>query len=205
MTEALAVRADEAITILSGTLRAAQSRLEMEEHEYNKKRDRMVRVAHQRGTDNSIGSALDDLLEEFGLPRRPYRGMLEFVLRLDYPVTGIPDSGRLQTTGTNRLYWQEGMRVTFPLTGSVYAFLYEGTCLCDNAFEPIRQWAQEYTGEAVGAEALFQYTHLTCQHPDCPNRPVRRSASRLPAAQRQQIDWSGVPSHPVRVVTPATT
>jgi hypothetical protein len=183
------------IATLTTTLERATARLTLEEEEYNAKRDRMVAVAHQRGNDNSIGEALDDLLEEFGLPRRPQRGYLRCVLMVNAPVN---QSGETIMTDTNQyVYRTDQVRVSWPVVADHTGSMREGdTCLCDNAEENIRVWLEGSFGEAAARTMHFQIGDPFCGIDACPNRPGRRYPDLS-----DTIAWHEKPMHVVTEVT----
>ena len=187
------------ISALTLTLERATARLATEEEEYNAKRDRMVTVAHQRGNDNSIGEALDDLLEEFGLPRRPQRAYLRCVLMVNAPVN---QSGDTIMTDTNQyVYRNDQVRVSWPVVADHVGNLREGdTCLCDNADETIRGWMVAYYNEAASRTMRFQIGTNYCGIDDCPNRAGMQYPDVSHAAR---VDWTTKPIHAVAAADPA--
>lgn len=202
MTEQTIEKIDTTILHLGGMVRAAESRLEMEAHEYAAKRDRMVKVAHKRGTDNGIGSALDDLLEEFGLPRRPWRGTLQALVQMEFVVDDWR-GGQVRTAGGRRdLYHVAGTRVLQPYSVYHDAHLYEGVCLCEHAEGPINEWIVNAFGADNLAGARYRVALPSCGHNDCPNAENRRTMSGMYANDVAAFDFSGFPSQPV--VLPAT-
>ena len=72
-------------------LAEATAQLQQDRDRRAAKEARIVEVAHEEGTANGIGEALDDLLTEFDLPGRPWRT----TLRLNLEWTQNVSSQRL--------------------------------------------------------------------------------------------------------------
>lgn len=184
---------DQTITALGITLQRATERLATEEAEFIAKRDKMVEVAHRRGTANSIGTSLDDLLEEFDLPRRPERVYLRGLLMISAPVNRSLDH---VTTDTGQyLYWTPGMRVQTPVAMDyVMNRPADVDCACDAPLDGVREWLRSYYGEVNAASMSFQIGRTFCGVDDCPNRA---GAAYPDPSQAALVDWSTIPSHRV--------
>jgi hypothetical protein len=192
MTEINEAVVNGTITSLTATLERATARLGLEEEEYNAKRDRMVAVAHQRGNDNSIGVALDDLLEEFGLPRRPVRGSLRALVMVTAPVSTTGET--IMTDSSQYVYRNENVRVSWPVEMDYTASMREGdTCLCDNEGAIVRDWVRSYYGEPAHRTMSVQVGPTHCSIDDCPNRSgmIRPSTARAGT-----IAWHERPVYP---------
>lgn len=186
----------DTITELTTARDRAQLRLTEEAEAYTSKRDRMVRVAHQKATRNSIGSALDDLMEEFGLPRRGYRGYAYGVIRIHAPL-----HESTVTSARRTLMMSAGAYVPMSATTQVSwvasfdgygaAAQAEEHCLCDSIERTARDWIVDSYGAEQAASLSFQIGHASCDSSVCPNGDSGGRAHRCD--RDETIDWADKP------------
>jgi hypothetical protein len=194
----------ETISALTITRDRAIARLGAEEEAYLTKRNRMVRIAHDRGTANSIGSALDDLLEEFDLPRRGPSGYLRALVMVYSPVTDSTRT-RLTLASGGSVYVNERTRVGWPLgVDHSTSSTSEETCLCDDPVERVRSYLQAAYGNDVANQMTFQIGAIGCTLSTCPNK-VGGSAAYFSETSTPTRPWHEVPMHTVVVPGVAAT
>lgn len=188
---------DGTIAALNATLTAARERLASEEAEYTAKRDAMVSTAHRLGTRNGIGPALDDLLEEFGLPRRRPLGTLSVVLLVSGPLRHT-STGYTLHNGTAVYHTPSfAPRLTWPLTVGFDTQLPEGAShLCEDPVPLVREWLSTYYGEAAARPFTFQIGRTYC---DSETGAFDCEHDEFPVTEQQaaDIDWTTIPVHKV--------
>lgn len=187
---------DATIAALRVTLDRATARLGDEEREYNAKRDAMVEVAHRRGTENSIGEALDDLLEEFGLARRAWRGTFRALIQVTGQVN--PRGAGVSLASGVTMYPTHHMTVTSPFGASVEATIPDGHegCACDFAADNIRRWLRENYGAPTAETMRFRVGRMYCRHPGCPHDDFYPDAS-----DGASVNWHEFTEHVVGPVS----
>lgn len=181
MTEQITV--DEAVTNIEAQIAQVEQERAGETERYLHKRTRMVEQAHMLGNRHGIGEALDDLLDEFGLDRRPWRGTLRMNGLISLPV----GQDRVSIFGSDGqvLYTNRNFRLVQDLQGLSWTVsVREGdTCLCDQAHQQVSDWVRQAYSEghvqSTLSKVMLAQTH--CDHEDCPN---------------EQIDWYGTPIVP---------
>lgn len=190
---------ERTIASLTTQVEQARERLVTEAADYTAKRDHMVQVAHQRGTANSIGSALDDLLEEFDLPRRRPSGWFRALVRVEMPFTNnggsavTLDNGQYVYPVQGRLSFLLSMEYTLNMTPD------SETCLCDDPVAAVRTWLPYYYGTAVVAAGgvTFQIAEDTCCGiSGCPSPRMQFDA------RTAIVDWA---TRPIHHLTPPVT
>jgi hypothetical protein len=189
---------DTTITGLREALAKATERLPAEQAEFEAKRDRMVRVAHSRGTNNSIGSSLDDLLEEFDLPRRGEAVTMFGILMVSEPIDPSQTAG-FYTSGSNYVYTQPGTRASWPVAFEHLTNVPQGsTCACERSVDVlVKDYITSNFGATRAANMHYQIGAVNCgASGGCVNGERRR----YDASQGDHgVDWS---SKPVIVHTP---
>lgn len=195
--------------VITGTIDAlttardrAITRLADEEAAYNNKRDRMVATAHARGTNNSIGRALDDLLIEFGLPGRGEEGYFRALVR----ITGRSSEEYVTLPGGATVYGERRagapLSVQWVLGAEVRTnALSTHTCLCDSAAMRVQEWIVTYYG-AAGSRDIesFQIGDMSCSLTSCTHERDRRFRTTSDPAR----PWHEVEIHPFRPVPERT-
>ena len=156
---------------LQARLAEATAQLQQDRDRRAAKEARIVEVAHEEGTANGIGEALDDLLTEFDLPGRPWRTTLRLNLEWTqdvssqrYDITvGSGEASYLSTTGA---HWGWNDNRTGPMVSLNWKTVASGTittprddadeipCVCppvddDGYVQPSHEWPEGFAEEAL--------------------------------------------------------
>jgi hypothetical protein len=135
--------------------------------------------------------SLDDLLAEFGLPRRPERSYFRALLMTDAPTETSRE--QMRTRGGQVVYRSEHTRIQWPITIEYNAAMREGdTCLCDNT-DNVREYLTAYYATAA-QEMRFQVGPHYCGIGACPNRD---GASYPDVSTVPTVPWHTIPLHAV--------
>jgi hypothetical protein len=175
-------------TTVTETVEALQRRLadiaeqrEQERVRHDETLQRVTERAHRDGDANSIGRALDDMLEEVGLPRRPRRVALWAQIRMHMAAhTEMSQRVSVGRSGPHSIRISETTGVSIPTTLDLRGVIEEGEhCICHKAPDIVNKfladsWADTYYR---GGDGAFEIGKHGCDGDRCVNRDVRRNYS----------------------------
>lgn len=148
-------------------------------------------VATELGNENSIGSELDDLLEEFGLPRRPQRFYTQVSAMIYLPTSenrqdivlhGDRNYRATRTTVSRGLWW----------TGALDSSPDE-SCSCGNAERALMDWVEESYGIEIARRSFIQIGGQRCEGVDCEQVGDLNTDPGVPFPGVPMVAWAPAP------------
>lgn len=182
-------RAERALANVQQQVASLTTTREQEAAAFEARKAQVVRVAHSLGTTHGIGEPLDDLLEEFGLPRRGHvrdsRAAVVVFLRAAASGPAVTLAG-----GSGYLYPNENTVLSVPYLWTGRAATLNGgpDCACSQITDNLMRWVRD-AWPTSAPTAHLQIGAVSCEGSDCTHtRVTERPEGVLPVAPIPWVD-----------------